>query len=202
MFIETETTPDPDTLKFLPNREVLPQGTLTLDPGESARSPLAERLFRLPGVTRLELGPHYIRITAPGQNWQHLKPEALGAIMDHFMSGAPVLRREPGSAGAGGDDTAERIREAIRQVIDPELGFNIVDLGLIYRVDFGADGATVVTMTTTTPGCPATNYLQTGTGEATRSVPGVTSVDVQLTYEPRWDPGMMSPAAKAHFGME
>jgi metal-sulfur cluster biosynthetic enzyme len=64
-----------------------------------------------------------------------------------------------------------------------------------------AGGVVRVTMTTTTPGCPATNYLKAGAGEAASTVPGVEFVDVRLTYEPRWSPEMMSPDAKAHFGI-
>lgn len=94
------------------------------------------------------------------------------------------------------------IQEALRQVIDPELGYNIFDLGLIYDVDIEDGGAVRVLMTTTTPGCPATSYLKGGADQAVSGVAGVTSVDVQLTHEPRWTPGYMSPEAKAHFGIE
>ncbi|MGH9770576.1 MAG: metal-sulfur cluster assembly factor [Candidatus Acidiferrales bacterium] len=93
------------------------------------------------------------------------------------------------------------MRGALRRVIDPELGYNIVDLGLIYDVAIEGGGVVRVTMTTTTPGCPATNYLKEGAGESAGSVPGVEFVEVKLTYEPRWTPEMMSPEAKAHFGI-
>jgi metal-sulfur cluster biosynthetic enzyme len=86
-------------------------------------------------------------------------------------------------------------------VIDPELGYNIVDLGLIYDIEIGEAGAVRVTMTTTTPGCPATNYLMEGSRDAAWSVPGVESVDVNLTHDPRWSPEQMSPEAKEHFGI-
>jgi metal-sulfur cluster biosynthetic enzyme len=106
------------------------------------------------------------------------------------------------SAEADGEGAAaDQIREALRQVIDPELGYNIVDLGLVYDVAVGDGGMTTVIMTTTTPGCPATNYLKTGAGEAASAVEGVEFVEVKLTYEPRWTPEMMSPEAKAHFGI-
>ena len=94
------------------------------------------------------------------------------------------------------------IHDALRQVIDPELGYNIFDLGLIYDVDIEDGGAVRVLMTTTTPGCPATSYLTTGAGHAVSAVAGVTSVDVELTHDPRWTPGLMSPEAKAHFGIK
>lgn len=95
----------------------------------------------------------------------------------------------------------ERIREGLREVIDPELGYNIFDLGLIYDVDIADGGAVRILMTTTTPGCPATNYLTAGADHAASAVEGVESVEVELTHDPRWSPALMSPEAKAHFGI-
>lgn len=94
------------------------------------------------------------------------------------------------------------VLDALHLVIDPELGFNIVDLGLIYGVAIEDGGLARITMTTTTPGCPATGYLVNGAGEAARSVPGVQEADVQLTHDPLWSPEKMSPLAKQHFGMD
>jgi metal-sulfur cluster biosynthetic enzyme len=94
-----------------------------------------------------------------------------------------------------------QIRDALRQVIDPELGYNIFDLGLVYDIMIEDGGTVEVVMTTTTPGCPATSYLTNGAGHAVSGVAGVTSVDVELTHDPRWTPGLMSPEAKAHFGI-
>ncbi len=151
------------------------------------------------GVT---FGKDSITVTKAAGEWQHLKPMILGAIMEHFMSGASVLRSEAAAGGRGSSTEGEvvaRIRDALRRVIDPELGCNIVDLGLVHEVAIDEGGVVHITMTTTTPGCPATNYLKTGAGTAAGSVPGVQSVDVQLTYEPRWTPQMMSPQAKARF---
>jgi len=209
MFIQTEETPDPQRLRFLPGREVLPEGTLNLKSREqAAQSPLAQQLFAIPGVAGVLLNKDSIIVTRSDSDWQHLKPAILGAIMEHYMSGAPVLRAPPGAASgsvaSGGEDETAitgTIREALRRVIDPELGYNIVDLGLIYDVTVDDGGVTVVTMTTTTPGCPATNYLKSGAGEAASSVEGVEFVDVRLTYEPRWSPDMMTPEAKAHLGI-
>lgn len=100
------------------------------------------------------------------------------------------------------DDLRERIREALHLVIDPELGYNIVDLGLVYAVAVENGSDARITMTTTTRGCPATNYLQDGAREAAYSVLGVDSAEVTLTYDPPWTPKMMSPDAKAHFGID
>jgi metal-sulfur cluster biosynthetic enzyme len=99
------------------------------------------------------------------------------------------------------EDTITQIKTALRFVIDPELGYNIVDLGLVYDVTVEPDGIAHVDMTTTTRGCPATNYLREGAEEAAGSVQGIASVDVNLTYEPPWTPHMMSPEAKEHFGI-
>ena len=90
-------------------------------------------------------------------------------------------------------DLTERVREALTAVIDPELGKNVVALGLIYRIE-ASDAETVrITMTTTTQGCPASAFLVDAVRYATRSVDGVLEADVRLTHEPRWDPDMMAP---------
>lgn len=106
MFIQTEATPNPATLKFLPGRVVLDQGTFEARDAEAAaRSPLAQRLFDVPGVAGVYLGHDFISVTkAEDENlWPQVKPAILGAIMEHFQSGAPVL-----AAGtSAGDDDAE-----------------------------------------------------------------------------------------------
>lgn len=208
MFIQTEATTDPARLKFLPGCEVLSHGTLDLsDKTQAAASPLAERLFAISEVAGVSLGRDSVTVTKAGGDWQHLKPVILGAIMEHFRSGAPVVARADSLAGPqrakgnGEADAVDQIRAALRQVIDPELGYNIVDLGLIYNVAIEDGGVVHVIMTTTTPGCPASHYLKKGAGEAASAVPGVEFVDVKLTYEPRWTPEMMSSEAKANFGI-
>lgn len=97
-------------------------------------------------------------------------------------------------------DLVQQIRDAIRIVIDPELGCNIVDLGLIYDIAVDDDGVACITMTTTTPGCPAASWLQDGVTNSAWSVPGIEFVDVNLTYNPGWRPDMMSPEVKAELG--
>ena len=95
MFIQTEATPNPATLKFLPGRAVLEKGTLDLRSSEeAAQSPLAERLFAIPGVSGVFFGSDFITITKNTGEWQQLKPMILGTIMEHFMSGAPLLTHE------------------------------------------------------------------------------------------------------------
>ena len=202
MFIQTEPQPNQAQMKFLPGRQVLGEGTLNLhDRGEAARSPLAAHLFEIHGVAAVQLGADFIMITKDDSEWPHLKPAILGTIMQHFMSGAPILTPPARAAQGDAGELAETIRDALRQVIDPELGYNIVDLGLVYGIAVTGDGAATVSMTTTTRGCPATSYLQEGSGAAARGVAGVTDVEVVLTYDPPWQPGMMNDEAKQHFGI-
>lgn len=101
MFIQTEATPNPATLKFLPGKVVMDAGTADFrDATAAAASPLAARIFAVPGVTAVFFGYDFVTVTRDGPEWHHLKPAILGAIMEHFMSGQPVM----GSAGAAGDD--------------------------------------------------------------------------------------------------
>ncbi|HWJ99262.1 MAG TPA: metal-sulfur cluster assembly factor [Xanthobacteraceae bacterium] len=97
------------------------------------------------------------------------------------------------------DTAVARVKDALRLVIDPELGYNIVDLGLVYDVEVPNGRDARITMTTTTRGCPATDYLQTGARDAAFTVEGVGSAQVTLTYDPPWTPKMMSAEAKVHF---
>jgi Fe-S cluster biogenesis protein NfuA len=98
MFIQTEPTPNPATLKFLPGRAVLASGTLDIrDKAAASQSPLAERLFGIAGISGVFFGSDFIAVTKTDGEWQQLKPAILGAIMEHFMSGAPIV---------SGDDTA------------------------------------------------------------------------------------------------
>ncbi len=93
----------------------------------------------------------------------------------------------------------ERLMEQLRTVIDPELGVNIVDLGLVYDVGM-VDGVVDVLMTTTSPACPIGAYLTDAIGWALLRLDGVLDVDVELTHDPRWQPSMMSDEAKVQLG--
>ncbi len=108
MFIQTEATPNPATLKFLPGRDVLPSGTLEVtDADEAKKSPLAEGLFSVPGVTGVFFGQDFITVTKRGDlDWQHLKPAVLGAIMDHYLKNKPILA-EGVTAVSGTDEDGE-----------------------------------------------------------------------------------------------
>lgn len=84
------------------------------------------------------------------------------------------------------------IRAALRQVIDPELGHNIVDLGMVYDIDVGSEGLVAILMTTTARFCPASAFLQDAVATATSAVKGVRGVTVELTYDPPWTPDRMA----------
>lgn len=94
---------------------------------------------------------------------------------------------------------AGELKRALYDVIDPELGYNIVDLGLIYGVEVEA-AHVHITMTMTTPGCPAADYIEHGVRQRVEAVPGIEGVDVSVIWEPPWSPDMMSQEAKRHFG--
>lgn len=100
MFIQTETTPNPATLKFLPGRVVMAEGTADFRDAEGAGevSPLAGRLFEIPGVVGVFFGYDFITVSKDGPDWQHLKPAVLGTIMEHFMSGQPLMSPRDGDA--------------------------------------------------------------------------------------------------------
>jgi metal-sulfur cluster biosynthetic enzyme len=98
-----------------------------------------------------------------------------------------------------GDDDA-MVMERLRQVVDPELGVNIVDLGLVYHCGLDDDVARVL-LTTTTPACPIGSYLEQAIRWALCDLPGVTDVEVELTHEPPWTAALMSPAARQALGM-
>lgn len=95
----------------------------------------------------------------------------------------------------------QQIEDALRLVIDPELGCNIVDLGLVYVIGVNDGGDARILMTTTTRGCPATSYLKEGAHQAATTVPGVQSAEITLTYDPPWNPDMMTAQAREQLGL-
>ena len=146
MFIQTEATPNPATLKFLPGRAVMPDGTLDLrDVTDAERSPLAQRLFGVTGVSGVFLGSDFITVTKSGGEWPHLKPAILGAIMEHFQSGAAVMEGEAKAAGghaehSGADaDIVRQIKELLDTRVRPavaqdggDITFHGFDRGVVY----------------------------------------------------------------------
>jgi Fe-S cluster biogenesis protein NfuA len=159
MFIQTEPTPNPATLKFLPGRAVLASGTLDMrDKDAAAQSPLAERLFGIDGVTGVFFGSDFIAVTKADGEWQQLKPSILGAIMEHFMSGAPVVREADGTAEASDEffaaedsETVATIKELIESRVRPAVAN---DGGDITFRGF-KDGIVYLDMKGACAGCPS-----------------------------------------------
>ena len=159
MFIQTEATPNPATLKFIPGRTVLGSGTMEFTSREAAvRSPLAEKLLGVPGVTSVFYGADFVTVTKDDSDWQHLKPAILGAIMEHFMSGAPIVRAEvkgPAAAEeffeAGDADTVATIKELIETRVRPAVAN---DGGDITFRGF-KDGIVYLNMKGSCSGCPS-----------------------------------------------
>lgn len=105
MFIQTEATPNPATLKFIPGKAVLKSGTAEfLDAGAAEDSPLAKRLFSVAGVKGVFFATDFISVTKGDMEWQHLKPAVLGVIMEHYLSGQTVMA---GAAETGSAETEE-----------------------------------------------------------------------------------------------
>ncbi len=160
MFIQTEGTPNPATLKFLPGRTVMESGTRDFsDESEAAGvSPLAARLFEIEGVTRVFLGSSFVSVTKGEGNWQHLKPAVLGAIMEHFLSGEPVLSTEKNAGSALDDDfdagdaeIVATIKELIETRVRPAVASDGGDI--VFR---GFRGGTVyLKMQGACSGCPS-----------------------------------------------
>jgi len=182
MFIQTEATPNPATLKFLPGRTVLGEGTLELRDAATAAasSPLADRLFAIPGVSGVFLGADFISVTKREGEWQHLKPAILGVIMQHFLSDAPLLH--PAAAGSQEDETfdekdgetVELIKELIENRVRPAVandGGDITFRG--YK-----DGVVFLSMKGACSGCPSsTATLRHGIQNLLRHyIPEVTEV--------------------------
>lgn len=189
MFIETETTPNPSTLKFLPGQQVMVEGTREFTSDEqAAASPLAETLFSLGDVAGVFFGRDFLSVTAgPGVDWSMLKPQVISILLDHFVSGAPLFAG--GNAGAIsigveeddvlGDDPADadvvaQIKELIETRVRPAVANDGGDI--IYR-GF-REGVVYLTMQGACSGCPSsTATLKQGIeGLLKHYVPEVTEV--------------------------
>lgn len=160
MFIQTEATPNPATLKFLPGRTVMTDGTLDIrDASGAAASPLARALFSVEGVTGVFFGSDFITVTKSGGEWQHLKPAILGAIMEHFVSGQPLIDGEADEAADEGDEffddkdaaTVATIKELLDTRVRPAVAG---DGGDITFRGF-KDGTVYLAMKGACSGCPS-----------------------------------------------
>ncbi|TLG74009.1 NifU family protein [Methylocystis sp. B8] len=159
MFIQTEATPNPSTLKFLPGQDVLGQGAMefrSLD--DAANAPLAQALLSIDGVEAVMYGADFVSVTKDSAEWPHLKPAILGTIMEHFASGAPLLIEGAAPAQSGGEfydsgdaETVATIKELLETRVRPAVagdGGDIVFRGF-------KDGVVYLTMKGACSGCPS-----------------------------------------------
>lgn len=158
MFIETEDTPNPATIKFLPGREVLGPGTAPLDfrdADHAATSPLAARLFGIEGIEGVFLGSDFISVSkTEASDWFQLKPSVLGAIMEHFTSGDPVVTGTQGATSAvntADDPISAQIRELIETRVRPAVAQDGGDI-VFERFE---DGVVFLHMRGACSGCPS-----------------------------------------------
>ncbi|MBM3569791.1 MAG: NifU family protein [Alphaproteobacteria bacterium] len=155
MFIQTESTPNPATLKFIPGVDVMAKGTADFRSlADAKRSPLAERLFGISGVGGVFLGADFVTVTKTEGEWHHLKPAILGAIMEHFTAGKPVML-EGGPAAAQTEEAEDEIVVTIKELLETRVrpavaqdGGDIVFHG--YR-----EGIVYLQMQGSCSGCPS-----------------------------------------------
>ena len=180
MFIQTEQTPNPASLKFLPGRDVLGTGTANFaEPSSAAdRSPLAERLFAVDGVTGVFLGSDFITVSkSDDKEWYLLKPPILGAIMEHFVSGQPILADAAGGP-AGADDDDDEVVTQIKELLETRVRPAVAqDGGDIVFQGFEA-GVVYLHLQGSCAGCPSsTMTLKAGIENMLRHyIPEVTEV--------------------------
>lgn len=160
MFIQTETTPNPATLKFLPGRSVLGEGTLDLRSAEDADlSPLAQRLFDVRGVAAVFLGSDFVTVTKRDAEWPQIKPAILGAIMEHFMSGAPVLSEGVKPDTSDLDEFFEEkdaeVVSTIKELLDTRVRPAVANDGGDITFRGFKDGTVFLNMKGSCSGCPS-----------------------------------------------
>ncbi len=163
MFIQTETTPNPATLKFLPGEPVLASGSHDFRSAEeAAASPLAARLFEIPDVEGVFLGSDFIAVSKADGDWQHLKPAVLGAIMEHYLSGQPMMT----GTGAGSDeffhDDDETIVATIKDLLDTRVRPAVAQDGGDITFKGFKDGVVFLSMRGACSGCPSSTATLKG----------------------------------------
>jgi Fe-S cluster biogenesis protein NfuA len=154
MFIQTEVTPNPSTLKFIPGGVVMEHGAADFrDPAAAARSPMAQALFAIEGIEGVFLGSDFISVTkAPAAAWFSLKPAVLAAILDHFTAGLPIIETDNEAAAASEDD---EIVVQIKEILDTRVRPAVAqDGGDIVFHDF-EDGIVYLEMHGSCSGCPS-----------------------------------------------
>ncbi|WP_138380458.1 NifU N-terminal domain-containing protein [Luteithermobacter gelatinilyticus] len=158
MFIQTEQTPNPATLKFIPGEVVMAQGTANFETAEEAAcSPLARHLFAIDGVKGVFFGYDFITITSDGRDWAELKPVILGTIMEHFTAGEPVMDdgATPAPVVEGGAEEDDEIVQQIKELLDTRVRPAVARDGgdIIYHAF--KDGVVYLHMQGACSGCPS-----------------------------------------------
>ena len=186
MFIQTESTPNPATLKFLPGREVMGEASVADFPDAAAaeRSPLARALFTNSDVKRVFFGSDFISVTkSDASDWRHLKPSILGAIMEHFTRGLPLIEgaaEEADDAESYSEDDAEIVSQ-IKELIDTRVRPAVANDGgdIIFKGFDGESGVVSLHMRGSCAGCPSsTMTLKNGIENMLRHyIPEVTAVE-------------------------
>ena len=151
-----------------------------------------DRKFTVEEVTAVTPPPRARVDETPGE-----KLERKRDYLEGFLAEKP--KEVP--AGAPGGDLYEAVIDALKDIYDPEIPVNIYDLGLIYGVDVGDDGGVMVTMTLTTPHCPVAESMPGEVELRVGAVPGVRDAEVELVWDPPWDPAKMSDEARLELGM-
>ena len=183
MFIQTESTPNPATLKFLPGREVMGEGAVAdfPSPEQGERSPLAKALFAIPEVSRVFFGSDFISVTKRDGDWKHLKPAILGAVMEHFTHGLPLIEgstQETEETYSEEDaEVVEQIKELIETRVRPAVAADGGDI--IFKGFDGSSGIVSLHMQGSCAGCPSsTMTLKNGIENMLRHyVPEVNAVE-------------------------
>lgn len=186
MFIQTQDTPNPATLKFLPGRDVMGEGKVADFPeaGSAARSPLAKALFTVPEVSRVFFGADFISVTKRDGEWKHLKPAILGAIMEHFTHGLPLMEgssEEADTTSESYDAEDSEIVEQIKELIETRVRPAVAQDGgdIIFKGFDGESGIVSLHLQGSCAGCPSSSMtLKNGIENMLRHyVPEVTAVE-------------------------
>jgi Fe-S cluster biogenesis protein NfuA len=183
MFIQTESTPNPATLKFLPGREVMGEGKVAdFDSREAAgRSPLARALFEVPQVSRVFFGADFISVTKTDGDWKHLKPGVLAIIMEHFTRELPLLETGSEDGDATADEEESEVVAQIKDLIETRVRPAVAQDGgdIIYRGFDATSGVVFLHMRGSCAGCPsATMTLKNGIENLLRHyIPEVSAVE-------------------------
>ena len=181
MFIQTESTPNPTTLKFLPGQPVLDVGTADF-PSESAaqNSPLAKRIFQVSNVLGVFLGLDFITVSkTEAAEWDHMKPEILSAIMDHYQSGDPVMANQTGTINhADHEGPDQELVDQIKELLDTRVRPAVAQDGGDITFHGYEDGIVYLHMQGACAGCPSsTMTLKMGIENLLRHyIPQVTEV--------------------------